>query len=61
VQAELERIQLYVAVVKSSPLALNDPNRRHFFYTHCYVGTADTLHVMLSLFTWADFSVTNPG
>ena len=38
VQAELERIQLFVAVVKSSPLALNDPNRRHFFYTDCHVG-----------------------
>ena len=38
VQAELERIQLYVAVVRSSPLALMDPERRHFFYCDCHVG-----------------------
>ena len=38
VQTELERIQLYVAVVKSSPLALDDPERRHFFYCDAHVG-----------------------
>ena len=31
-------VQRFVRVVKSSPLALNDPNREHFFYCDAHVG-----------------------